>query len=129
MVPSFSWYGSRRFLLRKKIRKSSPINMIPARLPVMPPAIAAAFCELPGALTSREPCPLPPVPPFASVDEAAADVEVVDVVSRVADVDDLGEISESDWTLCVLVSNTTVLTVVVECVVILAVVVVESVVG
>lgn len=49
---SFSWYGSRRFLLRKKIRNSSPINMIPARLPVIPPAMAADSCELPGWLTS-----------------------------------------------------------------------------
>lgn len=96
----------------------------------MPPAIAADCCELPGALTSREPCLLPPAPPAASVDEAAADVEVVDVVSCMADVDSLVEEPESDWTLCVLVTKATVLTVVVECVVTLAVVVVvESVVG
>ena len=69
----------------------------------MPPAIAADCCELPGELT-RKPCPRPPVPPLEAVDEAAASVEVVDIVSCMAEVDSLVETPESDETASVLVT-------------------------
>lgn len=102
-VSFFSPYGSGRFLLRKKITKSSPINMIPARLPVIPPATAADCFELPGGLTSMEPCPLPPILPTVSADEVAADVEVTDVASCVAEVNCIVEDAGSDETAPVLV--------------------------
>lgn len=66
---------------------------------------------------------------MAPADEVAAGWEAVVAVSCMVDVDSLVGDFESDRTLCVLVSGTTVLTVVVERVVTLAVVVVESSVG
>lgn len=124
----FSLYGGRRFLLRNRNRKSKPISAMPARLPVIPPAIAAECLELPSGLTSREPCPPPPA--TAPLEEVAADEEVFDVVDVVSCVVlvDTGE-SAPAGTVRVLVTYTIVLTVVVECVVTLAVVVVEKVVG
>lgn len=67
----FSWYGGRRFLLRNRNKKRRPINAMPARLPVIPPAIAAECFELPSGLTRREPCPPPPA--TAPIEEVVAD--------------------------------------------------------
>jgi hypothetical protein len=78
--------------------------MIPARLPVIPPATAADCFELPGGLTSWESCPLPPTPPLAPADEVTVDAEVADVVSWAAGVNSVVEVAGSDETAPVLVT-------------------------
>jgi len=67
----FSLSSGRRFLLRNRNKKRRPNNATPARLPVIPPAIAAECFELPFGLTRREPCPPPPA--TAPIEEVAAD--------------------------------------------------------
>jgi hypothetical protein len=66
--------------------------------------MAAECLELPSGLTSREPCPLPPLTPTPPVDELVADVEVVDVVSCRAEVDTLVGTLVSVGTIFVLVT-------------------------
>jgi hypothetical protein len=80
----------------------SPIKAIPARLLVIPPAIAAACLELPSGLTSSDPCPPSSLSP-APIDVLVAGVEVANVVSCTVEVDNLVERVEPEGTVCVLV--------------------------